>query len=135
MNQSFLIEKDLNMVRDQVLAGDLEAKFKNLQIARLNLAIECLDIDAAIDELLRKRKEIEEKYNIKELEEEIKAEVFERGTSFKCSSGTAIYRSGSKLVKWDDAALLGYAAAGHSEIEQFRQEATGKSSIILKVNE
>jgi DNA repair exonuclease SbcCD ATPase subunit len=133
MNLTSQTEKDSNMVRDQALTSDLESKFKALKACKAELADECLEIDAEIARLQEIRKEIEAEYKISELEAEIKEAIIARGSSYKCSAGSATFRKGSKLIKWNDEALLGYAAV-HPEIEPFRQESYGKPSVVLKVD-
>lgn len=114
---------------------DLENAFWTLQTLKKDMAMATFDIDDEIEQLKAEKARREAPYweDIETIEAQIKEAVGEKEESFKCSNGQAIYRSGARKVTWDDGALMGYVAAGHPEIEQFRQESEGKPSIVLKV--
>lgn len=126
---------DRLMAEDAMLV-DLEAEFEAIVQLKHDLAGETEEIDKEIAILQEKRDSIAEPYltAIQEHEEIIRNEILVREKAFKCGFGQAIYRRGAQKVSWDDSALLGYAAAGHSEIEQFRSESEGKASVVLKVD-
>lgn len=86
-----------------------------------SLADECHELDELLEVLQAKRAEKEALYlpKMKELEEQIKAEVIKQGKAFKCMWGAVTYKKGHDRVSWDSKALSGYAAA-HPEIEVFK---------------
>lgn len=114
---------------------DLENAFWTLQCLKKDMAMATFDIDDEIEKLRAEKDRREAPYwaDIETIEAQIKEAINEREESYKCDYGQAIYRGGARKVTWDDAALIGYSAAGHPEIEQFRQESEGRSSIVLKV--
>lgn len=102
------IEEAFEQINLHRLAMDRETKALQEERAR---------IDEQISTLIEPHaKEIEYLKNI------IQIQVIESQASAKTSSGACIYVNGRKgSVKWDDSALLGYAAT-HEEILQFRKE-------------
>lgn len=114
---------------------DLNNAFWTIKQLKTNMGMLTWEIDSKIEDLKAEKARLEAPYlkDIETIETQIKEEIGGREESFKCDYGRAIFRHGPIKVSWDDAALLGYAAAGHSELEQFRTESEGKSSIVLKV--
>jgi len=116
---------------------DLPAEFEAIIQLRQDLADEVKELDKEIEILQEKRDNIAEPYlaAIQEHEENIREEILGREKTFQCCFGQAIFRKGARSVKWNDEALLGYIAAGHPEIEQFRSETEGKPSVVLKIGD
>jgi len=132
-------EIDTSMV-DKLMAEDashvdLQSEFEAIIQLKQDLAGETGELEKEIALLRERIDSIAEPYMaaIQAHEETIKKEILECGKSFKCSFGQAVYRKGSRSVKWNDEALMGYSAAGHPEIEQFRTEMEGKPSVVLKI--
>lgn len=116
---------------------DIENAFWTLKKLHEDMAMLTWEIDSKIEELKDEKARLEAPYikDIETIEAQIKEAVGGQEKSFKCSYGQAIYRPGALKVEWDDAALLGYAAAGNEGIEQFRTEKECKASIVLKLKE
>lgn len=114
----------------------LETHFCVLTDLKKAVAERTSSIDEVIQSLLDKRKTITEPYEtaIQDHEEFIRKTIFEQENSFKCAYGRATFKRGSRLVKWNDDSLLGYAVE-HPEIELFRQESVGKPSVSISFAE
>lgn len=125
------------LMAEDVLKVNLPAEFEAIVQLRHDLAEETKELEKEIALLCERRDNITEPYlaAIREHEENIRYKISKREKTFQCSFGQAIYRKGAGSVKWNDGALLGYVAAGHPEIEQFRSESEGKPSIVLKIGD
>lgn len=102
------IEEAFKIINDHRLAMDIETKTLQEEKAR---------IDQQISDIIEPHAE-----QIEYLKNLIQIHVMESQASLKTEHGVCSFVKGRKgSVKWDDSALLGYAAT-HDEILQFRKE-------------
>lgn len=95
----------------------IENERMEIETSTRDLCAERARIDAAIKEL-----SIEHEYAIDELKAYIHETVINTKTSVKTALGSCTYVRGRKpTIKWNDAALCGYAVE-HEGILQFRSE-------------
>lgn len=103
---------------------EIEEAFEQINLRRLAMDRETKDLQeerARIDEQISVLIEPHAK-EIEYLKNVIQMHVMEEQASAKTTAGSCSYVKGRKgSVKWDDSALLGYAAT-HEEIMQFRKE-------------